>query len=186
MPLSHFSKVYSVEDAKLDKITADPAGGSTTHGTLYDVPGIQEAGLEGDVNVASLRGDNVELDVTTTLSSVTLSVTHAKVHLDVLGAILGGAVTDAGVAPNQTAEWLLTDPSFGAFRFRGITPANGSDFIGGAVLLTAYKCVLASFPNLGFAQEDYRIASFTARCFKRLSDGKHVAETFQETRIAIA
>lgn len=185
MPLAHFSKLYSIDDAKIDKVTADPAGGSTTYGTLYDVPGIREAGLEGDVNVSSLRGDNVELDVTVSLSSVTLNVQHAKLHLDILAVLIGGAVTDAGTTPNQTSAWLLTDPSFSPFRFRGITPANGSDFVGGAVLLTAYKCILASFPALGRAMEDYRIVSFAARCFKRLSDGKHVEETFQETRTAI-
>lgn len=186
MPIGHFSKKYGTEDAKIDKLTADPSGGITTHGTLYDVPGIKSAEVEGDISTKSLRGDNVEMDTMSSLDGVTLGVEHAKIHLDVLAVLVGGTVTDAGVTPNQTATWLLTDPNFGSWRFRARTPANGTDFIGGANLLTAYKCTLSAFPALGLAEEDYKIASFSARCMKRLSDGKHVEEQFQETAIAIA
>ncbi len=185
MPIAHFSKKYAVEDAKIDAITADPSGGATTHGTLFDVPGIKSTEIEGDITTKSLRGDNVEMDTISALDGVTLSVEHAKLHLDILGVLVGGAVVDAGVTPNQTATWTLVNPNFGSWRFRSRTPSNGTDFIGGANLLTAYKCTLSAFPALGQAEEDYKIASFSARCMKRLSDGKHVEEQFQETAIAL-
>src|SRR4051794_8928928 len=95
MALSRVTKLFAVKDAKIGKLTADPAGGTTTYATLVDVPGIRTVGISGDVNIVELRGDQVLLDSDTTLQNITVTFEYAKVSLDVLVAALGGAVADA-------------------------------------------------------------------------------------------
>lgn len=187
MPLAHFSKKFSIEDAKIAKITADPAGGTTTLATSIDVPGINEITVEGDITIATLFGDNVEMDSNATLGNVTATVAHAKVHLDVLAILIGGTVTDSGTTPAQLSEWLLKNTTvlFSPFQLTGRTPVNGVDMIGGAGKLTIFKGVVSAFPNLGFASRDYRTAGFSMRCNARLSDGNIISEQFQETAVAL-
>lgn len=187
MPLKHNSKVYAVTDCKIARLTSDPDGGAAVYGTSIDVPGIKSMEIGGDINSSELRGDNSLLDQTSTIGSVTVSVEHAKVSLDVLNILLGGTVTDAGVAPNQTSTFSLgRDSTPQYFRIEGKTPANGSDFAGGDVHFVLYKCIVSSFPDLGFAEEDYRTVSFEAVALPRLADGKQLDAVFNETAVAIA
>lgn len=185
MPITHVTKVYAVEDAKIAKLTADPSGGSATYATSIDVPGIKEIGVTPEVNSVELRGDNVQLDADSNLIGLTLSVVHAKLHLDVLAVLIGGTVTDAGTTPNQTATYdRITTDSFNYFRLEGKTPTNGVDVVGGDVKLSFWKCKLTSI-DLGFAEEDYRTVSFEARGVYRLADNKLFAIALRETAAAL-
>lgn len=186
MPVDHSSKIYAVSDAKIGKVTADPSGGTTTYASLIDVPGIKEAGIGGDVNSVELRGDNTSLDYNATLGALTLSVTHAKVSLDVLPVLLGGTTTDSGAGSTEVATYVQTNTNtFNYWKFEAKTPTNGADPTGGDLHVVLYKCILTSFPEIGFAEEDYQILSFEARAVPRLSDGKIFDIVLNETAAAI-
>jgi hypothetical protein len=188
MPLQRFTRVYGIQDAKIAPLTSDPSGGSPTYGALIDVPGIKSFEISGDIEVKALRGDNVKLATNSTISNIQVSITHAKVSLDVLTAILGGTVTDSGTTPAQKSAWDLTaeTATLPPFKLEGVTPANGVDLVGGDYHTVLHKLTLSSFPDLGYAEEDYRIASFTADADPLLSNGKWISIVLNETAAAIA
>jgi hypothetical protein len=188
MALVHFSKLFAVEDAKLAKLTADPSGGTATYGSLIDVPGIKSIGLSGTVEAKELRGDNSLLDARSVLKSLTLSVAHAKISLDVLPILLGGTSTDSGTTPNQKVTYDLagTDsPNY--WKFEAKTPTDGVDFIGGDGHIILHKCVVSGLPDVGFAEEDYRNVGFEAVTSPLLATGrKWLTIALNETAAAIA
>jgi hypothetical protein len=188
MPIQRFTKVYGIQDAKISALTADPDGGTPTYGTPIDVPGIKTFEVSGDVEVKQLRGDNKKLASNSALSNVQVAVSHAKVSLDVLVAILGGAVTDSGTTPSQKSVWDLKGDTatFPAFKLEGVTPENGVDLIGGDFHVVLHKLTLSAFPDLGFAEEDYRIASFTADADPLISTDDWISLVLNETAAAIA
>ncbi|KRV48782.1 phage tail protein [Wenjunlia vitaminophila] len=187
MPLSRVTKIYSVQDAKISALTADPSGGSPTYGTPIDVPGIQEMTITGEIEVKTLRGDNTKLATNSALTNVQVSVTHAKLSLDVLAAILGGAVTDSGTTPAQKTAWTLSsdDATLPPFKLEGVTPPNAVDIVGGDLHWVLHKLTLSSFPEVGFANEDFRVVSFTADADPLLSTGEWITATLNETASAI-
>ncbi|MFF7534873.1 phage tail protein [Streptomyces bobili] len=187
MPLQRFTRVYGIQDAKISALTADPASGTPTYGTAIDVPGIKTFEVSGDVEVKTLRGDNKKLATNSALSNVQVAVSHAKVSLDVLVAILGGEVTDSGTTPAQKSRWDLkgSTATFPAFKLEGVTPANGTDLIGGDFHVVLHKLTLSAFPDLGFAEEDYRIASFTADADPLTSTDDWISIVLNETAAAI-
>lgn len=188
MPLAHSSKVYAVSDCKISKMTADAAGGSATYATAVDVPGIKSLEIGGDINSSELRGDNARLDQVSTLGGVTVSVSHAKVSLDVLAVLLGSTAADSGTTPNMKSTLTLAQadtPQY--FKIEGATPSNGSDFVGGDVHFVLYKCIITSFPELGLAEEDYRIVSFDAVAVPQLATGNKIMDVvFNETAASIS
>lgn len=187
MPISHFSKEFAIEDAKIAKLTADPSGGAATYATIIDVPGIKEVTLSGTVESKELRGDNALLDARSVFKSLSISVKHAKVSLDVLPVLLGGTTTDSGTTPNQkvTYDLLGTDtPNY--FKFEAKTPTDGGDVIGGDVHIVVHKCVVSGLPDIGFAEEDYRTVGFDAVCSPLLATSrKWLTVIFNETAAAI-
>lgn len=187
MPISHVSKFYAISDAKIAKLTSDPAGGAAVYGALIDVPGIKGITVSGEINVAELRGDNTLLDQQSTLSGISVSIQYAKLSLDVLPVVLGGATADAGVAPNQTAAFTrLGADGFNYFKLEGKTPTAGADTLTGDAHILLHKLILAEFPELGFAEEDYRTFSVGARAVPLLANDKWITVTLNETAAAIA
>lgn len=187
MPISRVTKLYSVQDAKIAALTADPSGGSPTYSTVIDVPGIQEMAISGDVEVKTLRGDNIKLASNSAITNVQVQVTHAKLSLDILAAILGGTVTDTGTTPAQKSVWDLTaaTATLPPFKLEGVTPPNGVDIVGGDLHWVLHKLTLSAFPDLGFANEDYRVVSFTAAADPLLANGKWISAVLNETAAAI-
>lgn len=187
MPISRVTKLYSVQDCKISALLTDPASGSATYDDVIDVPGIQTMEISGDVEVKRLRGDNGPLASNSAITNITVAITHAKLSLDVLTAIVGGAATDTGTTPNQKSTWDLSadDAILPPFKIEGVTPPNGVDIITGDLHWVLHKCTLSAFPNLGFSQEDFRIASFSASCDPLISSGKWITAVLNETAAAI-
>lgn len=187
MTLAHFSKTFAVQDAKIKKITADPAGGTTTFATAIDIPGIKSVDVTGVVNIKRLRGDNTLLDVNVVLESLAVKYNYAKEQLDARAVYLGGTVSDSGTTPNQVAKWALDNTGVpGYFQFEAKTPTNGVDFIGGDAHLLLYRSMVSNFPGLGFAEEDYKLYEVEAEVMPRLSDGKWIDVIYNETAAAIS
>lgn len=187
MALAHVTKLYGVVDGKIAKLTADPAGGSATYGSLIDVPGIKTIAITGTVDTKQLRGDNAKLDQFSVLSDISATVTHAKISLDAFAVMVGGAVADTGTTPNQKATYdLLGTDSMNYFKLEGVTPLGGVDVVGGDFHYVLHKLILTAYPEEGFAEEDYKIISFTASASPRIADSKWIQKVFNETAAAIA
>lgn len=185
MAAPRVSKVYAVEDAKIAVMTAD-TGASPTYSASIDVPGIKTVEISGTVENKQLRGDNTLLDSNSTLTDISVSVSHAKISLDVLDAIVGGTVTDSGTGTNEVATWdLLGTDSMQYFKLEARTPANGADPTGGDVHFILWKCMIDSLPSLGHAEEDYRIVSFTAKASPAISNSKWITAEIRESSAAL-
>lgn len=186
MPLSHTTKRFAVDDAKVSKITADPAGGTTTYATAIDVPGIKSVDLSVDVTTKQLRGDNKLLDADSVLAQATGTFNYAKNNMDMHAVLLGATVSDTGTTPNQIAKLSLLGASRpGLFKFEARTPVSGVDVVGGDDHLVLYKCIISGFGGFGFAEEDYDTFSVPFIAFARLSDDKWIDDVLNETAAAI-
>lgn len=153
-------KVFAVEDCKIRKVLTDPEGGAATYGPALDVPGIKNVTISGDVNTVQLRGDNKALESDTTLTGLTASFDHAKLSMDVLEVLLGGATvstaeTAVGAKDSKETFTLGSAAVFGDFVLEAKTPrySDGSD-----VHVRLGKLKLSSFPELGMVEEDYKTA----------------------------
>jgi hypothetical protein len=187
LPLSHVSKTFGVNDAKIAKVTADPAGGTTTYATAIDVPGMKSVTISGDIETKDLRGDHSLLDSESTLMNMSVQFEWAKLSLAASAVMIGGTETDTGTTPNQIAKWAVlgTDTLLGNYwKFEARTVS--ADTVGGDVHFVLYKCKLASFPEMGTAEEDYLTYSADARALPRLSDSKWLDVVFNETLSAIS
>ena len=186
MALSHISKLFGTKDAKVAKMSADPAGGTATYATALDVPGMKTVRIEGDVETKRLRGDHQLLDQESILQNIKVTFGYAKLSLDVQAAMVGGTVADSGTTPNQIAEWELlgTDPALNYFKFE--SQVFGVDSVGGTGNLTLWKCKLTAFPPLGSAEEDYNTFEVSAEATPRLADSKWIRVQLLETAVALA
>jgi hypothetical protein len=187
MPLSHVTKLFSIVDCKITALTADPIGGAATYAaSSVDVPGIKSLAISGNMQTKTLRGDNTLLDTETYIDSVTAAAEHARLSLDALAVMLGGAVTDSGVTPAQKAVWSLTGSSSPQyFKIEGVTPPGGTDLLAGDLHVVLYKVILSKFPEMGFQGDDYRVPKFEVSAVPRASDGKWMDVVLNETAIAI-
>lgn len=187
MALSHVSKLFAVTDAKVYAVTADPSGGATTYGAAIDVPGIKSVTISGNIDTKELRGDNTLLDTNSVLTNITVDFEYAKLNLDAVAAMIGGAVTDSGSTPNAVATYRLTNTNtFSYFKLEAKTPTAGSDSVTGDAHIVLYKCMLSSFPELGMAEEDYQTFKASAVAVGRASDGRWIDVVFNETAAALS
>ena len=167
MTVSPVSKLYSTEDCKIAALLTDVAG-FASYDTEVDVPGIRAVTMTPQIESKELRGDNRLLDADSTLVGVELSATHAKLSLEALEVILGGAYTPGVATAGYVQAGGIALPKW-AIGWR--TPDNGGDTTGGDVHFRVAKCVVTAF-QLGTAQEDYQELSFSAKGFVRLADDR--------------
>lgn len=189
MTISHVTKVFAVTDCKARPLTTDPAGGSPTYGVAVDVPGIKKVSITGSVESKTLRGDNSVLDSDSTLTEVKVAIEYAKLSLDFMSLLLGGAVTDAGSGSAETASWDLTGgigattPSKPkAFLLEAVSAS--ADTPGGNVGFCLWKVTLSSFPEMGLAEEDYQTHTMEGNAVPLISNGKWITPTLYETAVA--
>lgn len=185
MPISRISKVFAVKDAKIAPLLTDPASGSATYGASIDVPGIKVVSISGSIESKTLRGDNRLLDSDSVITEVTVSIEYAKLSLDVLSALMGGAVVDSGTTPAQLSTWSLTaDSKPMPFKLEAVSVS--ADTIGGDVLFRLPKVSLSSFPDLGLEEEDYKTFSVEGAASPLNSGGKWVDVVLRETAAVLA
>lgn len=185
MPISHVTKVFAVSDIKIYPLTADPAGGSPTYGAGLDVPGAKTLTITGDIETKALRGDNALLDQASSLTNVQASMEFAKMSLDLLATWFANTVVDSGTTPNQKSVWQLLGTS-GLGYFGIVGRAVGADVLTGSVEFQINKAILASFPEMGLEEEDYKTHSVEFATMPLLANSKWLNVTLAETAAAIA
>lgn len=187
MPISHISKQFAIDDAKIAKVTADPVGGTTTYATVVDVPGVKAMVSAVELQEKQLRGDNTLLDIDVSYVRATGTLTFAKVNLDMDAVLLGATVTDSGTTPNMLATLGLKSsdrPNY--FKIEGRTPVGGADTVTGDLHVVLYKCKITGYSGFGFAEEDYSTFSVPFAAIGRASDSKWFDRVLNETAVAIS
>jgi hypothetical protein len=184
MPISHDMRLFSVSDAKVYELTADPVGGPATYGAAIDLPFIRAVGFDGDVTTAEMRGDNGKRMRESTYGGATLALEWGKLSLDATRMMLGSTVTDAGTTPNQTATLAhKTTDILKHWKFEA--KVGKADIVGGGVKLVAFKCIVSGFPNFGFNNEEFSGQSVAAACEGRIADDKDWDLVGLETDVAL-
>lgn len=178
MAVSSVTKLYSTEDAKIQRLLTDPVGGTATYGPLIDIPGIRQVGLTPQIESKQLRGDNRELDNDSTLVACEISWEQAKLSYEALAALLGGTFS-SGRYVRKGSDAI---PSW---RMGWKTPTSGGDDIDGDVHFGVTKGKITAY-TLGTAFEDYQILTATARCVFRASDDELFDITPHEAATALA
>ena len=151
--------VYGVTDCKVYPLTTESGTQPPAYGTAVDVPGIQEIGISYNLESKELQGDDVVLDRRTSIKSISLDVTHAKISLDALPVILGGTTSTSGTTPNRVYTYRQDDVSPPYFKLAAQVTQVDEDHAD--LHFVAYKCKVTDF-SLGATGEDYKTVSFTA------------------------
>lgn len=184
------TKRFAIDDAKVAKLTADPAGGTTTYATSVDVPGIKSISIAIDVNQKELRGDNKLLDAEVTYGKASGTINYAKGEHGLHVVLLGATKADSGTTPNQISKLSVHGadrPNY--FKLEGRTPVGGADPSGlttGDEHIVLYKCKITGFGGFGFAEEDYDTFAVPFIAFARLSDDLWIDDVLNETQVANA
>lgn len=158
MPVDTVTQVFAVQHCEVAPVTADSAGAAVTYGTWVDVPGIKTLEVTGTMTKKVLRGDNRLITQRVILDELSCKIDHAKLSLDVLVVMLGGAVTQSGTTPDMQAMWsLLKTARPLQFGLKGVSASSDSPT--GAVQFRFPVVTLSKYPDMGFAEEDFRIVS---------------------------
>lgn len=172
MAVTHVTKVFAAKDAKFWPLTADVTT-APTYGTGIDVPGLKTLTITGDINSVELRGDNGLLDVSSSLTNITVALEFAKQSVDLLAAWFSAAATDTGTDPNAVVTWTLLGTT--TLNYVGLTAnAVGADPLTGDVTFSIYKMMLSSFPEMGLAEEDYKTQSVEFAATPTISNSKWI------------
>jgi hypothetical protein len=188
MPLPHETPVFSVDNAAITPLLTDPVGGTATYGTKINFPGIREAGFNPDLMSKELFGDNYIIARAGKVRQVKTKIGVAKMNLDILAAILGGAVTDTGTTPNMVATYNLlgTDKlKYFKLEYRVLGVELPSAAGGGDLHVVYWKCMIEA-TSQDAKMEDFTLPTFDVCAIPRLADSKMVAMVANETAIALA
>lgn len=152
--------LYSVDDCKVFPITAiGDSATAPTYDTPVDVPGFQTIGLDPQFTEAELKGDGVVLDSRSALDSVTGTVEYAKIGLNVLPSIVGGAVTNNATGDGDNYRYVRknTDaiPEFGLCAL-----VSEVDNPGAQALIAVFRCRINGGTFFSAEQDDYGTPSF--------------------------
>jgi len=176
MPLATKSKVLGLNDMVISELTAD-TDSALNYGTAVDIPGVTKLTLTPNYVEKELRGDEALLDTYQRLASIEFSFEHAIVSLDALKIITGGTLTAAGTTPSQTQTLSISNTSLAKyFKLQG--KIIYSDFSGGDVCLTLYKCK-GQF-KIEFQTEEYASISCSGKAIGTIKDGKIFDLVFRE------
>ncbi len=148
MPLATETKLLELTDVKISPLTTD--ANPPVYGTAVDVPGIQTLEVTPKLVSKELRGDDRLLDVYARVESIDWKWACAKLPLEVLDILLGGAVTASGTTPNQKQTYSLIGADRpGWFRIEGQL-AYVDEGLGDAhVVLYKCKCTGGAAFGLG-------------------------------------
>lgn len=137
MALSHETVVYDVHDFKVYQLLTD-TGASASYGAGIDVPGIAEASMDPNFLTAELKGDATIIAKKGRVDKMTLSATYGKISLDVLAAIVGGAIVDTA---STSSKWSLAGDNSLAY-FKAAFKIQDVDTGLGDLHVTLHKCQL--------------------------------------------
>jgi len=162
-------------------------GGTATYGTKIDVPGIQMVAVDPNLLVKELFGDNAIIALATKARSIGLKCGAAKLSLDLLASLMGGAVVDAGTTPNQTTTYTLLNSDsakYGKLEARVLGVELPGAAGGGDLHFIGWKCKLANV-SLAANMEDFAPLSFDVTAIQRSSDGRMFSLVENESALVL-
>jgi hypothetical protein len=99
--------LFDVSDYKVYPLLTDSVSASPTYGAAIDVPGINKVSVDPNLITAELAGDAKVIAKRGKTDRIKVSALYGKLSLNVLVAIMGGAVTDSGTGSTEEATYDL-------------------------------------------------------------------------------
>jgi len=183
VPIVKETLLLGVNDIKIAELLTDPPGGSPTYGPLIDIPGARTLKFTGNIVEKELKGDEQTLDTYQKLQHIEFSFENAKISLDALAVLEGGAVTASGTTPNQKQTHELLGSSLPGY-FKMEMQAVYTDVGLGDVHVTLWKC--KAKVDISFQSEDYAIVTVAGKAIPLASNNKIKTIEINETETAIA
>ncbi len=185
--LPRYTSIFSIDNAAITPLLTDPIGGTATYGTKIDVPGIRSATLDPEILAKELFGDNAIQGRAAKARQIMSKVEAARLNLDILALLMGGAVTEAGTTPAQTTTYNLLGSSAGSYfkleyRVLGVELPNVAG--GGDLHVVFWKAKITS-TALPTQMEEFAPHSFDVAAIARLSDSKLLSLVENETALSI-
>lgn len=186
--LPRYTSIFSVDNAAITPMLTDPIAGTATYGTKIDVPGIRSATFDPEILAKELFGDNAIQGRSAKARQIMSKIEAARLNLDILAVLMGGAVADSGTTPAQVTSWNLLGSSAGSYfkleyRVLGVELPGAAG--GGDLHVTFWKCKITG-TALPVQMEEFAPLSFDVAAIARLADSKMVTLTENETALAIS
>ncbi len=168
MSVKTSSKVFGIDDVKIYPITLDSVD-SYTVGSAIDVPGAKSLSINLEIEEKNLTGDNLVLDVASTIKKATFNVEFAKLSLDILKTALGGKLVESGTTPNGKQTFSLQSGLKTAY-FQLAAQVTNTDE--GSIRINIMKCKINASP-ISASENDFAnytlsgSAVFTTKAFTR-------------------
>jgi hypothetical protein len=189
MANQHYTRVLSVDDARISRLLTEPGAGigAATYAASVDTPGIQEMSWVPTYKSLELRGDNSVLDTDVIPGVVTGKLKWAKISADMLAILWGGTVADSGVTPNQVTNFTMTGGQLPVY-FKLEVQCKTTDFftVPGDVHFVLYKCKIVTGPEMMMTDADYGIQELTFKAVQPRSTDPWARIVFNETAAAVA
>jgi len=174
--------IIGIDDAKIFELTADSDSSGDnvlTYATAIEVPNIQKMELTDVVTEKPLSKDEQVFDYSVKRDYIAWAFQSAKISLDALAILEGGAVTTTGVTPNQVNTYSITESSIPKY-FKLEAKANYSAGEVGDFHLKLYKCK-ANNIDIQYVANDYAIVSVTGVAIPTKHDGRIKDYVINET-----
>lgn len=184
MPLTHQTEVFNVDEAAIYKMLTDPSGGPATYGAKIPLPGIKSVSIDPDVLNKELYGDAKIIARGAKVRQLMLTANYAKLSLDALPVLAGGATVDAGTTPNQTAKYTFLGadtPNSFKLEFRVLQVGVGL----GSLNVVLYKAKVTKF-GLPATEEDFSLQALELAAIARIADDKVWDVTINETAATLS
>lgn len=184
MPLQHYSRFLSVDDARIYQLLTEPGAGvgAATYGTGIDAPGIRKISWKPGFDSKELRGDNTVLDTDVIPGSGEGELEYAKTHLDLLAILFGGTVADSGSTPNQVATFSYTGGQLPRY-WKVEAQCKTADLADVHVVI--FKCKITDGPQGDMMDSDYGIQNLKFKFVQPRSTDPSYKINFNESLVAI-
>jgi len=132
---------YGLEDCKVAPIT-----GTSTVGTLVDVPGVRSVSFNVEADSDELEGDNQVISKVRKAPSLSGSVELGKINLAAIAVLRGVTASTTGSTPNSITTIQEPDTASNAW-FQLVGQAPDTESTGSAYRVTLNKLISTSGPD---------------------------------------
>lgn len=169
MAVKKVTKIYGVDDIKVFPVTKDDETGFAC-GDSVDMVGARQISVDFEIEEKELTGDEMTLDTSAKIKSVTFNFEVAKLNLEAMALFSGGTISTTGMEDTEKATYSLgSKASYNQKYFQLQAKINSTDNDGGDLHICIYKAKATSMPMNG-VEQDY--AKFTV-------DGRGVFTSYE-------
>lgn len=158
MALSHVTKNFGIDDAKIYKLATDPSGAPPTYAAAVDIIGAQSMEMTLATDTKELRGDNTLLAADSVMKDLTGKVVYGKFNFDVWAQLTSLTASDSGSTPNQKTLMTMAATDVPAYA-KVEAQSKHVDYVGGDLHFLVYKIIPTNF-LAGFADQNYKLQEF--------------------------